>query len=191
MHKKAKPYRGLLVRHRKIIFPSKIATCHAHIRHDPLVFHVETTFQHMYRWNKEPFEIVWLLPFIAILEISSFTRWKTKKTNKQLIAILKGERKLAYPPFTQHKILTPKGFLLMHLEWLGIDYFKVLNYDKIELYGMHINLGLYVGWMRGMFICNNSLTPFWQCSISILKCWNQILVIKRVSFHVGHLPTKF
>ena len=68
---------------------------------------------------------------------------KNKQTND--CNLERRERELAYPPFTQHKILTPKGFLLMHLEWLGIDYFKVLNYDKIELYGMHINLGLYVG----------------------------------------------
>ena len=37
-----------------IIFPSKIATCHAHIRHDALVSHVETTLQHLKNMKRGP-----------------------------------------------------------------------------------------------------------------------------------------
>ena len=38
---------GFLFQHKVTIYPSKHATCHAHIRYDPLVSHIETTFQCM------------------------------------------------------------------------------------------------------------------------------------------------
>ena len=44
---KASTVEGSLFRHKIIVFPSNFAMYHAHIRQDPLVSHVETTFRHM------------------------------------------------------------------------------------------------------------------------------------------------
>ena len=40
-------HRGLSIEIRNGEFPLKIVTCHVHIHHSPLVFHMETTFRHM------------------------------------------------------------------------------------------------------------------------------------------------
>ena len=37
---------GSLFQHKITILPSKFAMCHAHIRHDPFVSRMETTFRH-------------------------------------------------------------------------------------------------------------------------------------------------
>lgn len=44
---------GPLFWHRVTISPQNYIICHAHIRHNQLVSHVETTFRHMWKWNSE------------------------------------------------------------------------------------------------------------------------------------------
>lgn len=45
---------GSLFRHKINISSSKLATCHACIRHNPLASHMKTTYRHVERWNREP-----------------------------------------------------------------------------------------------------------------------------------------
>ena len=46
-HLRSTYYRGLHVSTQLIIPPSKFAICYVHIRHDPLVSHVEIALWHM------------------------------------------------------------------------------------------------------------------------------------------------
>ena len=47
-------YRGLSILTLNSYSPSKFGTCHVCNCHNPLVSHIETTFRHMWRWNREP-----------------------------------------------------------------------------------------------------------------------------------------
>ena len=46
-----KYHKGLPIPPQENFTPSTFAMCHVHIRHDPLVSHVQSTFQHMERMN--------------------------------------------------------------------------------------------------------------------------------------------
>ena len=72
---------SLLMAQIDFLFPLKYAMCNAHIRHDPLVSHVEITSQHMWKWKMKSSVVDNYVVVAIVNRDDASSRWSWSKLN--------------------------------------------------------------------------------------------------------------
>jgi hypothetical protein len=112
---------GSLFQYIIIIFPLRFVTWYVHICHNPLVSLMDISFQHMWRWNREP-------SMVTRMWAKLISRLHILITTNQRLTNLRNELKVDWPKLSQLAQVLNITLIKIHSNFVAHT-----NYVSLEL----------------------------------------------------------